>query len=179
MRVLRVSLVLLLGTVVVGCNAEEGFDQATKGESDQAGAKPIAVIDGDTMLDKGGGDYGGNPIVFVNPPSETDPANKYIPYQAARRAPEGNWVANELVTVSSDPMTIASKGGTPTRTQTKTITTRRETEDQTSTQETSVSTGSINQVLRNTYNQTFTQTGVEATQNKLQTNVRTFSGRQG
>lgn len=170
----------LLVSIGLSCQADEmDFDHATKKSSDQA-SKPTAseIPDGNEALDKGGGDYEGDPIVYVKPPSKTDPANKYIPYKAARRAPERSWVANELVTKSSNPMTIASKGNAPTRVERITITTDRQTQSQTNSRESQMSTPSINQVSRNSYSETINQTGAEATQTKLKTNVRTFAGKQ-
>ena len=179
--VLWLPVILALGVGAgLSCQAEElDFEAAQSSDLTEVGGVEVdSIPDGNAALDKGGGSNAGDPIVYVKPPSAVDPANKYIPYKGARRAPEGSWVANELVTESSNPMTIASKGNAPTREEMITITTEQQTSAQTSSRETSMSTPSINQVSRNRYSQTFAQTGAEATQTKLKTNVRTFAGRQ-
>ena len=173
---------MLLAFVVgvgLSCQAEElEFDTKRSSDDSDKEIDVDHIPDGNDALDKGGGDYAGDPIVYVKPPSEVDPANRYDPYEGARRAPERSWVANELVTDSSDPMTIASKGNAPTRKQSITVITDRQTSDYTSSSEASISTPSINQVKHLSDSDTFTQTGTEATQTKLQSHSRTFAGRQ-
>ncbi len=169
-------LVLVVGAGW-SCQADEvEFDQASSDSTEDIDVDNIP--DGNDALNNGGGDYAGDPIVYVKPPSEVDPANRYDPYEGARRAPERSWVANELVTDSSDPMTIASKGNAPTRKQSITVITDRQTSDYTSSSEASISTPSINQVKHLSDSDTFNQTGTEATQTKLKTNVRTFASKQ-
>ena len=156
--------VLLAGGVVAALSCQDEQSQFEMAKSSDDSTEKIEATaatppDGENALNEGGGNYDGDPIVYIKPPSEADPANKYIPYKAARRAPNGNWVANQLVTKSSNPMSIASKGSVPTRTEEIPIRTDRQTTDHTSTIEKTKSTQSINQVVRNKYNETFTQTG--------------------
>lgn len=159
------SVFALLSYILVDGCSTHGFESEKTGEDAKGVTDP-------------GTDYGGDPVIFVNNPSEVDPSNKYIPYKGARIAPKGEWVANKLGTKRSDPTTIASRGDAPTNATTITIKTDRDVSDQISSRERMMSAPSIDQVSRNDYTDTFTQTGAEATQTKLTRYARTFAAKQ-
>lgn len=174
MKISHASVLVVVIGVTGNCNEEE-FELAADTYDAQKAVSADAMPSGNEILERGGGSYDGDPIIYVQQPSKVDPANKYKLYKVA---PVGSWVANELVTSRSNPMTIASMGNAPTRTESITIRTNRQTSTQQISSNTPVSTASINQITRRVYKDEFTQTGVEATQTQLKTNVRSFAGKQ-
>ena len=156
-------LVLVVGAGW-SCQADEvEFDQASSDSTEDIDVDNIP--DGNEALNRGGGSNAGDPIVYVKDPDEIDPANKPYPDYDPAYAPEGNWIANRLgwTRPPSNAMSIASKGDNPTRIETVTIRTVSESSQQ-SQQTTSMrTTESMSQVRRNTYSETFAQTGSEAT----------------
>ena len=156
--------VLLVG-IGLSCQADEiDFEHASDTKSNDSTAAATAIPDGNAALIKGGGSNAGDPIVYVKNPDEIDPANKPYPAYDPAYAPEGNWTANKLGwTRPSDAQSIASKGENPYRIKTITIRTVSESSQQSQQTTRWRTTESISQVRRNTYSETFTQTGAEST----------------